>query len=102
MFGGNTVRLIGIIVIGLVIAAALAGAWGAGKLAGYSHGYNTRIRELGLTRGSAGLYQRAAKLLNRLAQLTDLDGAMAGDNLSPETKAQVTEWVADYKREISK
>lgn len=60
------------------------------------------LRDAGLSKESAKLYGRAAKILNRLEQTTDLDGAYAGDVLSDETKTLVTEWMADYRKKISK
>jgi hypothetical protein len=60
------------------------------------------LREAGLSKDMAKLYGRAAKLLNRLEQTTDLDGAYAGDVLSAETKRLVSEWIADYRSQINK
>lgn len=60
------------------------------------------MREAGLNKDTGKLYGRAAKILNRLAQTHDLDGAYAGDVLSEETKKQVTEWMADYRKQVNK
>lgn len=92
----------------LYVAIGIAGCvgWVITLAAAYSAGVKIAIdralKKAGYTRASFALFNRAAKLLNRLAALTDLDGAMAGDQLSPETRQLVTDWVTDYKREISK
>jgi hypothetical protein len=76
----------------------LAMAYGAGV----KHATAAALKTAGFTRDHAKLYGRSAKILNRLAALTDLDGAMAGDQLSPESRQLVTDWVRDYKGEITK
>lgn len=88
---------IGVCVCGLWIGT-LVMAYGAGARAAA----RIKMREYGIHKSMQPLYRRAVKILNRLAALTDLDGTMAGDQLSPETRQLVTEWVNDYKREISK
>lgn len=60
------------------------------------------LREYGFTRQSARLYTRAAKLLNRLIRITELDGDFAADILSPATRKDVEQWIDDYKKEINK
>lgn len=55
------------------------------------------IRDAGLTRASAGLYGRAVRILRRLHGLVDLDGDIAGDLLTPESKRLVDGWVADHR-----
>ncbi len=63
---------------------------------------NTRdaLRAAGLTRQSAAMYFRAVKIIRRLDGLTELDGEFAADILTPETKQQVTDWVADYRKAL--
>lgn len=90
------------VVIGIAVCSGWALTLAAAFSAGASSAAKLKMREFGIHRNMLPLYRRAVKLLNRLAALTDLDGAMAGDQLSPETRQLVTEWVTDYKREISK
>ncbi len=99
---GDSVKPAAVIVLGLFVAGATTLVYLTGLTVGLRRSYTRQLRTLGLTRGSAGLYTRAAKLLNRLAALTDMDGMLAGDSLSPETRRQVTAWLDDYRREISK
>jgi hypothetical protein len=96
------VRVIVDIIIGLIGLGALVGAYLAGLAVGLRRNYAARLRDLGMNPKSAELYGRAVRILNRLLQLSDLDGALAGDTLSPETKELVTHWLLDHKREISK
>jgi hypothetical protein len=56
------------------------------------------MRDAGFTKDSIRLYGRAVKILRRLDGLTDLDGDLAGDILSPTTRKQVSEWLADYRK----
>lgn len=93
--------ILAVIVTGGVIGAIVI-AWLAGTALGLRTNLDTRLQKLGLNRNSAKLYARAVKILNRLHQVGDLDGALAGDALSPETKKLVGDWLADYKEEISK
>ncbi len=60
------------------------------------------MREAGFTKDSTRLYGRAVKILRRLDGLTDLDGDMAGDILSPTTRKQVSEWLADYRKGLER
>jgi hypothetical protein len=60
-----------------------------------------RLRSIGLTKEAASLYGRAAKILRRLDGLTDLDGDFAADVLTPESKKQVSEWLADYRKGLN-
>jgi hypothetical protein len=60
------------------------------------------LRQHGLSPDAAKLFGRAIKLLRRLDATTDLDGAFAGDVLSPETKKQVSEWLADYRKGLDR
>lgn len=90
------------IIVGVLLCGsyALVGAFAFG--AGVRTAARNKLLEAGIKPSLAPLYARGAKLLNRLAQLTDLDGMYAGDVLSAETKRLVTAWVADYKKEIGK
>ncbi len=60
------------------------------------------MRETGFNKDSVRLHVRAAKILRRLDGLTDLDGDLAGDILSPTTRKQVSEWLADYRKGLDK
>lgn len=88
--------------IALVIVGGLVGAYLIGLFVGMARNYDARLRDLGLHRKSAELYGRAVKILNRLLALSDLDGALAGDVVSPETRELVIDWLTEHKREISK
>jgi FlaG/FlaF family flagellin (archaellin) len=90
------------VIVTIVVTAAFVATWVLGYVLGARAAVNDRLAQLGMTRSGAVLYRRATKILNRLAQITDLDGQMAGDSLSPETQKQVTEWLADYRKEINK
>jgi hypothetical protein len=48
-----------------------------------------------------GLYGRAVKIIRRLDGLTDLDGDLSADMLSPQSKRLVSEWVADYRKGVA-
>lgn len=90
----------------VLLGMGFCGLW-IGTLAwAFNFGVKTaakqKMRKYGIHAGMLPLYRRAVKLINRLAQLTDLDGVMAGDQLSPDTRKLVTDWVADYKKEIEK
>ncbi len=89
-----------------LLGASLCGFWIATLFWAYGAGAQAaakqKMRQYGIHDGMLPLYRRAAKLINRLAQLTDLDGALAGDQLSPDTRKLVTDWVTDYKKEIEK
>lgn len=95
-------KILLLVLLGAAVCAAwissLFFAFGAGAKAAAKR----EMRRLGMTKAKVDLFRRAMKLINRLAQITDLEGAMAGDQLSPETTKLVTDLVADYKREISK
>lgn len=90
----------------VVIGIGVCAGWGLSLAMAYGAGVKqaaaAALKKAGFTRDHAKLYGRSAKILNRLAALTDLDGAMAGDQLSPESKQLVTDWVRDYKGEINK
>lgn len=97
--GGN-VKVAVAIVIALLAVGALVGAYLWGLAVGSRRNFDARLRKLGLDRASAPLFAGAAKLILRLTQTTDMDGLFAGDQLSPATKRQATEWVAEYRRKI--
>ncbi len=103
LYRGNSVKYAFIaVVLGLAVVGALVASYLAGHTVGMRRNFDNRLRDMGLNRRSGALYSRAAKILNRLAAVTDLDGVMSGDNLSPETQRQVSAWLADHRREISK
>ncbi len=102
LYRGNSMKVALATVIGLMAVGSLVGAYLLGQAVGLRRNYDNRLRDLGLHRRSAALYARAVKILNRLAALTDLDGQLAGDILSPDTKQQVSDWLTDHRREIDK
>jgi hypothetical protein len=55
-----------------------------------------------MTAEDVRLYRRAAKLLNRLVNVTELEGEFSGDVVTSETRKLITDWLADYKKEIKK
>lgn len=93
-------RVIADIIIGLLGGVVLVGTYLLGLAVGTRRNYTARLRNLGLTRASADLYTRAVRIMNRLLQLSDLDGALAGDTLSTETKKLVADWLIDHKEAI--
>jgi hypothetical protein len=60
------------------------------------------FREAGLgTKETVELYGRAVMIIRRLHGLTELDGELAVDMLSPESKRLVDQWIDDYRKAIS-
>jgi hypothetical protein len=59
------------------------------------------MREVGFTPESAKLYGRAVKILRRLHGLTQLDGELAADMLSPESARLVTDWLTDHRKLVA-
>lgn len=102
LYRGDSVKVAVAIVIALLAVGSLVLAYGAGVAVGAARNYTNRLRDMGLNRRSGELYARAVKILNRLAAVNDLDGVMAGDSLSPETRRQVNDWLTEHRREISK
>jgi uncharacterized membrane protein len=96
------VRVVVDIIIALFVVGTLVGAYLAGLAVGLRRNYDARLRDMGLHRQSARLYTRAVRILNRLLQVSDLDGVLAGDTLSPETRELVVDWLTEHKRELSK
>lgn len=80
---------------------ALTVGWVAGLGWKTKQEIREQLRSIGLTKESASLYGRAAKILRRLDGLTDLDGDFAADVLTPETRKQVSEWLADYRKGLN-
>lgn len=59
------------------------------------------VREAGLgNMATVQLYGRAVKIVRRLHGLTELDGEMSADILSPASKRLVDEWVRDYRKAL--
>lgn len=58
------------------------------------------LRDMGVTAESVALFARAVKILRRLDGLTELDGQLSVDMLSPESKKLVSEWLADYRKSL--
>lgn len=55
-----------------------------------------------LTNHDVKLYREAAKILNRLVNVTDLSGAIPEDIVSPTTRKQIEDWLANYRKELDK
>lgn len=55
-----------------------------------------------MTNTDVKLYRQAAKLLNRMVNVTELDGDIAADIVSPTTRKQIDEWLTTYRKEIDK
>lgn len=55
-----------------------------------------------LNKKDAALYREAAAILNRLVNVTDLDGDFAKDVVSPDTRQVIDDWLARYRTEIEK
>jgi hypothetical protein len=94
------------VVMGVASVAVCAAATFAAYLLGVARNVRSetkrQLHDLGLTPRTADLYQRAAKLLKSLVAVTDLDGPFGADVLSEETRKQVNEWLAAYRKEITK
>lgn len=88
--------------LGFLIALGVVFAFVFGMGFGLKLDMSKVMREAGFSKDSAKLYGRASKILRRLEQTTDLDGAYAGDVLSEETQRLVKEWLADYRKQIKK
>jgi hypothetical protein len=56
------------------------------------------VREAGFTPDSAKLYGRAVRILRRLHGLTELDGDLAADILSPASRRLVADWLDDHRK----
>ncbi len=95
-------KVAGAIFIALMAVGALIVVFLIGLGIGLRRSWNARLHKLGLNSRSAVLHARAIKILMRLDQLTDLDGLIAGDRLSPETKDMVAKWATDYRLGVSK
>lgn len=48
------------------------------------------------------LYRDAAKILNRLINLTDLSGDVSEDMVSDSTRKRIATWIDAYKKELRK
>lgn len=58
------------------------------------------IRKSGITVRDVQLYREAARILNRLINVTDLDGDLAADVVSPATRQKIEAWMIDYRKEL--
>lgn len=88
--------------LGFIVALGMVLAFVVGIGLGLNVQLKNAFRDVGLNKDTAKLYGRAAKILRRLDAMTDLDGTFSGDVLSDETKRLVTEWLADYRKQIKK
>lgn len=87
----------GALFVGTLMLAFGSGAIVASRLATTQH-----LKTFGLTTESARLYQRAARILDRMQRVTQFDGDLCADILSPTTKTLVAEWLADYRKQIER
>lgn len=55
-----------------------------------------------MTDTDVSLYRDAAKILNRLINVTELSGDFAVDVMSPESRKRITAWLLAYKKELDK
>jgi hypothetical protein len=92
------------VVAALLLAAAgagtLIGVYALGVAVGLRRSYTAKLRKMGITPRTVGMYRDAARLLYRLDGTSDVAGIAAGDALSPETRDQVTAWVTRHRKEI--
>lgn len=77
------------------VVAFLLGVSAGGKME-----IRKALRDAGLTKDTAKLYGRATKILRRLHGLTELDGDLAADILSPASKKLIADWLADQRKLI--
>ncbi len=89
------------ITIALCAVGALVVCYLAGVAVGRRRNYDQRLRDLGLNKRSAAQFVTAAKILNRMDKLIELDGENAADRLSPETRKQVADWAISYRIGVS-
>lgn len=61
----------------------------------------TRTKHV-MNRNDRRLYKQAAGILNRLVNITDLDGDFAQDVISPATRKTIDDWLVAYRKEIEK
>lgn len=87
--------------IALVLAACSA-SYAAGVKTTAREDVRKTLRPLRLTTKDAVLYRQAAKILNRLINVTDFDGDMAADIVSAKTREQIETWISDYQKELDK
>jgi hypothetical protein len=89
-----------VIFAGMLITAIVAGV--VGFVVGARVTTIRRLRELGFSKASADLYDRAANILNRLVRITKLDGDFAADILSDQSREQIEKWLSDYRKQVNK
>lgn len=95
--------------VGLVFAALVL-VLGVGMLIGFIFGVRTTgkreiqniLKKARLSVVDVQLYRRAAKILNRLVNVTELQGDLSADILSRTSRTQIEEWLAEYNKEIDK
>ncbi|MBF9135348.1 hypothetical protein I0C86_41595 [Plantactinospora sp. S1510] len=88
-------------VVFLVCVLCVATGCFVGYMTGRTAEVRAHMRRYGITPKSSRLLTSAAKILNRLVTVTDLDGDLAADLLSPGSRRQVDTWLAEYRKEIS-
>lgn len=86
-------RLWGYVGLALVVAVFFIGMWLVMR--------EPKKKEHSLmTDADVALYRRAARLLSRMVNATNLDD-LTGDLLSPGTLKDVEAWLNDYKKELN-
>jgi hypothetical protein len=87
----------GFVGMALVVAVVACGVW---LVAGEPKTKKVTVKNI--SDAEVALYRRAARLLNRLINITDLEGDLSGDIMSWETRQDIEAWLADYKKELNK
>lgn len=82
----------------LVVVAVASFRWGVRMAA--EKDVRSGLRPLRLTKTDALLYRKAAGILNRLINVTDLEGDLAADIVSTKTREQIEGWLSQYKKEL--
>ncbi len=90
------------ILLAVIIAVTALVLFIGGMLLGTNLATRDHIARLGFTVESAKLYKRAAKILARMQTVTELEGDLTPDILSPRSRELLDAWLADYRKQIDK
>ncbi len=90
------------VLFALLIAGILVLVAGLGFIVGVRITTTAELGRLGFTADSAKLYKRASRILSRMHTVTELDGDLAADILSPRSRELIGEWLADYRKQIER
>lgn len=91
-----------VLLVAVLFGLACLLCYGAGVKMAATSEVRKSLRPLRLSKTDAVLYRQAAKILNRLINLTDLQGDLAEDLLSSKSRQQIQEWLAAYQKELDK